>query len=303
VTEPAIGAPALERHRTRVADVQQQVLASLDGAFDVRNDFASVAAISVLSTLLGVPPAERPRLAALCAGTATTLDATLCSPHLRTARELMTSITTLRDVLTELIEAKRRAPGDDLVSALLRATAGEESPANDVLAVCTLLTVVGVEMTTNLICEGLAALLDHPDQWARFRADPDLAADVVEETLRYAPPVRLQSLLAQEDIELAGTPIEAGGQVVVAVGAANRDPDTCADPDRFDITRGTTVEHLSLCGGLYTGLVAPAARLQAVLALRAVAATVPDVRRTDAVLRRLRSPVTGAVLRFPAATE
>jgi glycosyltransferase auxiliary protein len=182
---------------------------------------------------------------------------------------------------------------------------GDQRPdANpeDALAAAMLLVVAGIEVAANLTCNAVAVLLDHTDQWQVLSADTDLAAGAVEETLRFDPPVRLENRITTEDIELAGQQIPADTQLVVVVGAANRDPAVFPDPDRFDITRKSEVEQLALSGGLYGGFVAPLARLQAEVAVGALAARFPALRLREGVLRRMRSPVVRGVLRFPVST-
>lgn len=295
--DPVLGKDAVARHWFAVVAVWQERLARCCGEFDLMTDYARRATADAVSVLFGLPVAEQDRFAELGVGTAGVLDAILCPPSLNTARRLTASLTGIRDLFAEAIGAKRAAPANDLISELL-AVMGDA----DVLAVCMLAAATGVEVTANLVCNTMEALLAHPDHWQRVLADRDLAGDAVEETLRYAPPVRLQRLYATEDIELAGQPVEAGCELVVLIEAVNRDPAGCTDdPDRFDITRRGP-QPLSLVDCPQTALLDPLVRLQAVAAIQAIAAGLPGVRRTGDVLRRLRSPVTGGVLRLPVAS-
>ncbi|MFH0520370.1 P450-derived glycosyltransferase activator [Streptomyces sp. M41] len=294
--EPLLGAKALERWRPVVERDQRQALADAGAQFDLRVDVADRFAAEVVRELLGVPEEDRDRFAALCRGAAPALDAMLCSPHLRTAHELITSVEGMRSLLTDLIARRRQTPGDDLVSALLAATHEDE-----VRSVCMLLALVGPELSSTLFCGSVAALLENPGVWRSLCDDPAGAPAVVEETLRHAPPVRLVALYAVEDLELAGTAVPAGGQVVVAVEAAGRDPEAHTEPSVFDPARKRDGEPLVFSAGLPVSLLAPLVRLQAECALRVLAAEAPGVRRTGPVLRRLRSGVTGAVLELPLA--
>jgi glycosyltransferase auxiliary protein len=302
VGEPVLGAAALDAARAEVERVFRQTLDQADGDFDLWADFAHKAAVEVVARLVGVPEDKHERFVAACSGVGTALDAGLCPPQLPTARALMASVDRLRSLFEELIEARRDAPGDDPVSAMLRAVGGGASAATDVLAVCMLVTVAGIEVAANLVCNAAAALIDHPDQWAKLRSEPDLAAGAVRETLRFDPPIRLHNRIAREDVELGGQEVKADSQVVVLVEAANRDPEVYPDPARFDITRSTEAADLTLGDGAYASLVGPLATLQATLALRALASGVPALRQRDGVLRRMRSPVVRGVLRFPVAT-
>ncbi|TDC45408.1 P450-derived glycosyltransferase activator [Actinomadura sp. KC345] len=298
--EPVIGAAALERLRPEITRVYEQGVAAAGERFDLMDDLARPCAATVVAELLGVAPGRRREFAELSAGAAGALDATMCPPQLHVARTLTASLSGLHDLMAEAVEARRREPHDDVLAALLEAFAGGDAPGPDALAVSMLLAVTGVEIAANLVCTTMSSLLDHADQWKALRTEPGLAAAAVEETLRYAPPVRLARLFAQEDVELAGQRIEAGGEVVVVAEATGRDPAVHTDPDRFDLGRRGPAP-LALHEGLHGGILAPLARLQAVVAVQTLAAEAPEIRRTDAVLHRLRSPVTSAVLRFPVA--
>ncbi|MGS2642387.1 P450-derived glycosyltransferase activator [Streptosporangium sp. LJ11] len=253
-----------------ITRLHEESVRRLDGEFDLLTGYALETAARGAALLLGLPPDRHEHFADLCARSAGLLDATMCPPQLGTARTLATAVSEIRDLFT-----------------------------GDALPVGVLTAAVGVEITANLVCNALAVLLDHPEQWKTLCADPGLAPAAIEETLRYAPPVRLRNLFAQEDVELAGQRVEAGQEVVIAVEAANRDPRAHAAPDRFDLGRRPAPV---LFEGPQIDLVAPMARLQATAALRALATELPEIRRTGPVLRRLRSPVTGGVLEFPVST-
>ncbi|MFE1899609.1 P450-derived glycosyltransferase activator [Streptomyces yangpuensis] len=294
--EPLLGGKALERWRPAADEAVRRALAAAGGGFDLRTEVADPFAARIVAELLGVPQEEYDRFAQLCRGAAGLLDATVCSPHLRTARELIASVEGMRSLLTGLIARRREDCGDDLVSALLAATHEDE-----VRSVCMLLALVGTELAATLFCDAVAELLEHPAAWRSLREDPGLAPAVVEETLRYAPPVRLVPLYAVEDLELAGTAVAAGSQVVVAVEAAGRDAAVHAEPAAFDPARDATGERQAFAAGLPTSLPAPLARFLTERGLRVLAAEAPDLRRTGPVLRRLRSGVTGAVIALPVA--
>ncbi|MFD3540777.1 P450-derived glycosyltransferase activator [Streptomyces sp. NPDC058662] len=292
--DPLIGAKALERWAPAFERALRRALAAAGTGPDLRADIAEPFAADAVRELLGVPEEDRDRFAALCRGAAGILDATVCSPHLRTAHDLTTAVEGMRSLFTELLARRREQPGDDLVSALLAGTHEDEARS-----VCMLLALVGSELSATLLCDAVAALLDRPALWRALCEDPALAHAVVEETLRYAPPLRLVPLYAREDLELAGTAVAAGSQVVVAVEAAERDPAVHADPSVFDPARKQSGERLAFTGGLPTSLLAALVRFQAETGLRVLAADAPEVRGGGPVLRRLRSGVTGAVIEAP----
>ncbi|MCT2585135.1 cytochrome P450 family protein [Actinophytocola gossypii] len=255
--------------------------ANTGGRFDLMTDFARPATVSVLAELTGVPAGARDDHAAACAGAGPALDATLCPPTLAMTTRLVAAYDAIRETFA----------GHD---------AGHDEDAR---AVGLLAAVAGTEVTTNLICDAVLALLDHPDQWRLLRAEPDRAPDAVEEALRFAPPVRLESRIAAEDAEVAGQAVGRGDQVVVLVDAANRDPAVFAEPDRFDLTRTSSAGHLALPEGSSTSLVAAPARLLAGAALRVLADTVPELRTDGDVVRRMRSPVVRGIARCPVASQ
>ncbi|ASR34875.1 hypothetical protein BAY61_07650 [Prauserella marina] len=285
--DPLLGAEAVRAHHPAVQRIVERTAGSLPGEFDMMADFARPVATTLVAEILNIPADERDRFAELASSVGIALDSGLCPPQYKVARALMTSLAELRELLgTQQLFGEQRP-----------STGGAE----DVLAAGLLLTVAGIEVAVNLICNSVVALLDHPDQWQVLRGDPGLARGTVEETLRFDSPVRLEHRITTKDVEICGEKIPADTQLVVVVGAANRDPAVFAEPERFDIIRKSEVDQLSLFGGLYGGFVAPLVRLQAEVAVGALAARFPALRHRERVLRRMRSPVTRGVLRFPVS--
>ncbi|MDX3568339.1 P450-derived glycosyltransferase activator [Streptomyces sp. ID05-47C] len=270
-------------------------------SFDLMADYSRPVATQAAAELLGVPAAQRERFAATCLALGVALDAALCPQPLAVTRRLTEAVEDVRALVADLVEARRAQPGDDLLSAVLR-DGSAAAPAQDALAVGVLTAVVGVEVTAGLINNTLESLLARPVLWARLGEDPDLAAGAVEEALRFAPPVRLESRIAAEDLTLGGQDLPAGAQVVVHVGAANRDPEAFLAPDHFDLDRPAGQGQLSLSGP-HTALFGAFARLQAETAVRTLRERRPVLAPAGAVLRRMRSPVLGGVLRFPLTTS
>ncbi|MEU0074307.1 P450-derived glycosyltransferase activator [Streptomyces sp. NPDC006332] len=261
------------------ADDVERLCAAKSGragsAFDLVCDVVRPVLVALLGDLLAVPREKREPFERWCGSAAPALDAEWCPPTLPRAVALHSALDGLRSLLAETA-----GPVDATVAAGLSAS------------------VVGVEVTTNLVANAVLALLDQPEQWRLLCVDPGAAEAAVEETLRYDPPVRVDSRVAREDLDLAGRAIAGGDEVVVHIEAANREAGPLRDPGRFDLRRETTGGHLSLVG-TRLGAVAPAARTSAAAILRALAARVPGLRRTGPVVRRLRAPVTHAVVRFP----
>jgi cytochrome P450 len=176
--------------------------------------------------------------------------------------------------LAEYFDERVRAPDDidpKSLLALLSVPDPEAGELSDleVVANCVLLVTAGIDTTTGLIANTVLCLLKNPEQLARVRADPELVAAAIEETLRFEPPALSASRHAVEKFSLGGREIPAGGQLLVSLAAANRDPRRYSDPDRFDVLRAD-IEPLTFGGGRHFCLGAALARLEARAALDAL---------------------------------
>ncbi|MCX4722840.1 cytochrome P450 [Streptomyces sp. NPDC090052] len=181
--------------------------------------------------------------------------------------------------LVSLIEAKRERPGDDLLSALIRARDedGDQLSAPELVGMAFLLLVAGHETTVNLISNGVRALLTHPEQLAALRADMSLLDGAVEEMLRYDGPVETATYRhAAEPLRIGSADIAAGDPVLVSLGSADRDPDRFPDADRFDIRRAPQ-GHLAFGHGIHFCLGAPLARMEGRIAVRTLLERCPDL--------------------------
>jgi cytochrome P450 len=188
----------------------------------------------------------------------------------------------LGQYFAELIDARHGQPGDDLISGLLSGDGpGAPMPREEVLSNAALLLVAGHETTVNLITNGMLTLLRHPEVLARLRRgdEPDLAARVIEELLRYEPPVQAlaSSRNTLEDIEVAGTIIPEGSPVILVLAAGSRDPASVPHPDRFDPDREHN-EHLGFGGGIHYCFGAPLARPETQIALTELARRLENPR-------------------------
>jgi cytochrome P450 len=196
--------------------------------------------------------------------------------------------------LAGLIEERRKKPGDDMLSQL--STAGGPDgvmTTMEVLSTAALLLIAGHETTVNLITNGMLTLLRNPDVLERLRKDPNLAVPIVEELLRFEPPVQLvPQRTTVADIEVRGVTIPKGASLWLVLAAGNRDPDRFEDPDRFNPDRGD-IQHLGFGSGIHSCFGAPLARLEAQLALSELARRLENPRlledpppyRQNAVLR------------------
>ncbi|TQF02043.1 cytochrome P450 [Kitasatospora acidiphila] len=236
---------------------------------DVIESLAVPLPVTVICQLLGVPEHDRAAVRAwsndlFAAGQPTLVDA---ASH------------EVADYMSGLIAAKRRALDDSLLADLIRVRDGEDRLSEDELvSLAVLLLVAGHETTTNLIGNGLLALLQAPGSLQRLRAEPGLVESAVDELLRYDSPVSTATFrFATETLVIGSTEIPAGAPVFIAPGAANRDPARFPDPDRLDLDRDAK-GHLAFGHGIHRCLGAPLARAEAAIALRAVAHRFPHLR-------------------------
>ena len=181
--------------------------------------------------------------------------------------------------MTDLVAARRGFPGESLLDDLIAVRDGQDRLTEDELvSLAVLLLVAGHETTTNFIGNAALALLQHPESLARLKAEPELFGTALDELLRFDSPVGIATFrYSAEALTLGGTDIPAGVPVLIAPGAANRDPARFPDPDRVDLDRGAP-GHLAFGHGIHRCLGAPLARAEGELALRAVFARFPDVR-------------------------
>jgi len=173
----------------------------------------------------------------------------------------------LNAYFTETIAARRANPRDDLISDMTRLQA-EGAPLSDteVQINLTALLIGGNLTTTDLIGNGVRLLLLNPAELAKLRADPGIINAVVEEILRYEPPVDITGRIASEDMEVGGCPVKATQSMTFSLRAANRDPEVFEDPHRFDVSRKHR-PHMAFGGGAHICIGAPLARLEASVAL------------------------------------
>jgi cytochrome P450 len=263
--------------RPRIAALVAELLAPARerGELDVIADLAEPLPGVVIAELLGVPPVDRPAFKRWSDDFARAIGSPVTAELAEQAQE---SILAMKEYLRAAAEERRARPGDDLLSGLVAAEAEDDRlTADEVLATCALLLFAGNETTTNLIGNGVLALLRHRDEWDRLRADPALMRMAVEELLRFDSPVQGTVRVAAADLELAGAQIGRGERVSLMVAAANRDPAQFPDPDRLDVSRGER-RHLSFGLGPHFCLGAALARLEGQLAIAALVDQFPGLR-------------------------
>jgi hypothetical protein len=266
---------ALEPRIRQIVDDQFAGFAPT-GAVDIVSQLAYPLPVRVISELLGVPEADHDRFEGWSRWLVRGLDPVMAVTDPAEIAEIEQAQQDFQDYFADLIAARRREPGEDLLSRLvLIEEQGDQLSEAELISTCTLLLVAGHETTANLIANGVLALLRNPDQLAALRADPALITSTVEEVLRYDPPVQLTTRVVRAPTPVGDVVVPTDGVLLMLLGAANRDPAAFPDPDRFDITRDAR-QHLSFAAGAHFCLGAPLARLEATVALSAFASRVTD---------------------------
>jgi cytochrome P450 len=251
--------------------VQELVDGALDraeerGEMDVVADLAFPLPFTIIAEMLGMPTGQRDEVRNWSHTLTKTLDPFLTTDDFRTAFEASDNMTAY---VSDVIEQKRRAPDDDVLSRLIAAEdEGDVLDHQEVIDQVVLLFIAGHETTVNLIGNGTVALLRHRDQLERWHDDPDLDMNAVEELLRYDSPVQFSRRIALTELELDGTTIEPGAFLFTGLGSANRDPGQWgATADDLDLGRANAGHHVSFGGGVHHCLGSSLARTEAQVAL------------------------------------
>ncbi|HEY8173951.1 MAG TPA: cytochrome P450 [Dehalococcoidia bacterium] len=267
---------SVEALRPRIEQVVDELIdqAAAKGAFDVIREIAYPLPVIIIAEMLGIPTEDREQFKSWSDDMAKSVG----MANLDEQRASRKAQRALRDYLVPIIQERRREPREDLLSALVAAEEeGDQLTIMQVHATISLLLVAGNETTTNLIGNGLLALLQHRDQFERLRDNPDMIGTAVEEMLRYDSPVQGTSRFTLEDTTVNGHPVRAGHQMFLFFGAANRDPEQFPDPETFDIGREDN-RHLSFGHGIHFCLGAPLARIEGPVALNALVQRFPNMR-------------------------
>ncbi|MEU0053168.1 cytochrome P450 [Streptomyces sp. NPDC006184] len=301
IANSAFGPPHRPRRVENMRGEMAAVVTGLiDGLADTRqidlvDQFAYPFPVTVICRLLGVPRDDEPRFRAwvdpLVAGLDPATRTTADAEFVKAAQEARMQ---LGMYLAGLVEERTKEPRDDLLSDLVHSQGADGSMTMmEVLSTAVLLLIAGHETTVNLITNGMLTLLRHPDVLARLRAEPGLSVRIVEELLRYEPPVQIvpqRTCIA--DIEVRGVTIPKGSRLWLVLAAGNRDPERFKDPGRFDPDR-EDIQHLGFGSGIHSCFGAPLARLETQIALAELARRMENPRlaedpppyRQNAVLR------------------
>jgi len=286
---------AVDASEPRIQAIADQLLDAVAArdSFDVIADYASPLPIMVIAEMLGVDEADLARFKNWSDAQAQIFNPAR-TPEQTTA--LNESGQALEDYFLRMIGFRRANPGRDIVSGLVAAQAdGDRLTEREIVITCNLLLVAGNLTTTDLIGNGVLALLRHPDQLAKLRAQPALLPQAIEEILRYDPPVAQTTRIATSPLTIGEVTVQPGEPITLCLLAASHDPALHHDPHGFDIDRADTT-HLSFGGGVHYCLGAPLARAEARVALATLLRRFPPLRldATHDVVRK-RVPVFNGV--------
>lgn len=261
--------------RPRIQAIADELLDQIadQGTADLIETYAFPLPIIVIAELLGIPAEDRDKFR-------TWSDAVMMPALTPEAQaETLVNLQAFVAYLRQLFEQRRQEPQPDLVSALLQAEeAGDRLSEEELFSMVILLIIAGHETTVSLLGNATLALLQHPEQMAQLRDNPDLMATAVEEFLRYDGPVeRAMNRWATEEVAINGRILQPGDPIIVLIGGANRDPAHFDDPDRLDLERNPT-RHLAFGRGSHYCLGAPLARLEAEIALNTLLRRLPNLR-------------------------
>jgi cytochrome P450 len=289
LVQPNFTARAMEALKPRVQRLVDELLDTAERTAAERGEtaperrmdfieaFAYPLPIRVISDMLGIPAEEQEMVHAWA-------ERLLQSEPQQgmVNKEARAGLTAFTRYLEGLFERKRRAPADDMISQMVHVQEdGDKLSQQELLSMVFILFFAGHVTTVNLIGNGIVALLKHPDQHARFLADPSgMAKGMVEETLRYWGPVDYLGTprIVKEDMELGGTHVPKGSTLSVGLASANRDPERFANPDAYDITRPDAHRNIAFGKGIHVCIGAPLARLEAQIAFETLFRRFPKLR-------------------------
>ncbi|MCD2195134.1 cytochrome P450 [Actinomycetospora endophytica] len=265
------------------------------GRFDLVSAVAVPLPVAIIADILGVPDADADAFAHWGRAVGAGLGGVR---SLRALHRLERAVVELRALMSGLLDRRRagRSEGDgDVLDRL----AAEDVSDDEAVSLAVLLLLGGFETTSGLIGNAVAAMLDTGEPWQQLVDDPAAGAPaVVEETLRYDPPVQFTARVPHVEVELGDRTIAPDTTVLAMLGAAGRDPAVHTDPDTFDPTRTTAAEHLAFSGGIHYCLGASLARLEGRVALTELATRMPRLRRLPGAERR-RSLLLSEFSRLP----
>jgi len=264
-----------------------------NGGMDLIRDFAFALPVEVICTMLGIPASEREPLQRWSNAILTPLEPVATLEMIRHGN---LAVVEFKAFLKELLDDRRARPeayGNDIMAELLAAEEdGDRLTETELIQNCIFLLNAGHETTTNLVGNGVNALLDFPDQLKLLQQEPGLIDSAVEEMLRIDSPLQIGNRGIAEPITFGDVALPAGTQIMTSIGGANHDPAVFADPDRLDIRRSPN-RHIAFAAGIHACLGAPLARMEGTIAVGRLVERFPDLRRAGEGIRGGRARFRG----------
>jgi cytochrome P450 len=278
----AFNVRAVEAIRGQIHQIADRLLDAVAGqsSFDVVEAYAKPLPTIVIAVMMGVNEKDQESFKRWSDERAHIFNPNRTPEQ---AKAVVQSLEAISAYVLKMIEERRNNRGTDLISKLISVEeSGEHLTVPEIVNICNLLIVAGNLTTTDLLSNGVLALLQHPDELERLRRHPELITTVVEEVLRYDSPVMQVERVPVQARTISGVNVEAGQTITCSLFAANRDPAVHATPDVFDIARGYK-QHYSFGGGSHFCIGAPLARVEAQVGLSTLFQRFPKIRLTPAV--------------------
>lgn len=300
----AFSARSVARLRGRIRSVADELVEQMcaAGEVDAVTDLAIPLPVRVMCEWMALPDHLRDQV-----GSWTHDIRYLLEPGLLKADDftrVRSVVDTFARALDAVVQERRAHPGDDLVSHLLatRTAGGDQLSDDELVFVCIMCFVAGNETTASLIGNGLLALARYPLQADHLHRHPELAGDAADEVVRYDSPLQMTKRVATQETEIGGQRVAAGDQVLLCLGAANRDPEVFGEPDTFDISRDTR-GHLAFGHGMHGCLGALLARLQAEVAFASLVAHADRIKLIGEVTWQDHSMIVRGLRHLPLAVQ
>ena len=278
---PGFTTRAIESWRSIIQNTTDRLLDQVQnhGGMDVVSDLAIPLPGFIITEIMGVPETDRANLLEWARDIGTFFGAAGGSniDIEELARKADKAAAQFSGLISQLVEQRRRQPGTDMISLLSVAYQEQGFNFEELPSVCILILIAGMLTTTDLIANGVNALLSHPDQLQKLKKNPTLIKSAVEEILRFDTSVPFLTRIAKQDLTIGGKEIPAGSIIVLGFGPANHDPEKFESPEVFDITR-TPNEHLVFSSGIHFCLGAVLARMDLTICLTTLLTRLPNLR-------------------------
>jgi unspecific monooxygenase len=267
----------VERLKPYVQNLADELVSALvaQGGGDLLKDVAEPLPVAVIAEMLGIPESDRAPLRPWSADICGMYE---LNPSEDTAARAVRASAEFSDYLRDLIAARRKEPGEDLISGLIEAhDEGDRLTEQEMISTAVLLLNAGHEATVNATVNGWYALFRNPSQLEMLRADHKLIPSAIEELMRYDTPLQLFERWVLDDIEIAGTTIPRGAEIAMLFGSANHDPAVFQNPSALDLTREDN-PHISFSAGIHYCIGAPLARIELAASMGALLERAPTLR-------------------------